>query len=378
MVAGCSAAEAPVRVEFEGGRLTSSEVCGRCHQDIYAFWRDSDHAQSASSRVFQETLKIAEESFGDSIREFCLSCHAPNTLHTADYQLDSSLTREGVGCDFCHSIREMHLERTKQENRFVLDVGTTKYGTFSSTVDAGHETADWPSGKESDICAGCHEYRNSAGVEVLSTFSEWRDYIRSGGQKECRDCHMELSLRGVAEPRAKREATAAVNLHNMADVHSIAKLRRSMRLRILSIRKMQDSLQISIEVANVGAGHKVPTGSPLKKVVLRLDVKGDSGRILSDERHYERVVLDGNGLPLSLDSHILLQAAAIDRDTRIAPREHRVERFEFPLPGSGNLEVRATLTYLYSPHGDPESQIRKVFFTEKKSLLDYWTRFSNR
>ncbi len=304
----------------------------------------------------------------------CLACHAPNSIQTKNYNLDETLNNEGVGCDFCHSIYDSHPERNS--DTFVLKVGPIKFGPISDAVSENHEVAFSGLFGHSKACAGCHEYKNPSGVHLLSTYSEWQEYFTNVGQKDCQDCHMELKMTGVADPRTQRDKRAFVNVHRMPDTQSIAQLRRSLRLRIMSVRKVRTTLKISVEVANVGAGHSVPTGSPLKKVSLNLEAVTDNGIRMAENRVYERIVLDQNGGRINEEGRIMIEAAKIDRDTRIIPGERRLEEFKFSVPEESNIEVKATLTYSYSPHNRVETEMKKVFFTEKKKLISNWTRHS--
>ena len=105
---------------------------------------------------------------------------------------------------------------------------------------------------------------------------------------------------------------------------------------------------VKIEVHNVAAGHKAPTGLPPKQVSLLLTASQSGKEIFSDERIYARVLVDETGKPPSTDADLFLNSVRVARDTRLGPRERRIERFRFPAP-PGEIALDAILLYEYEP-----------------------------
>src|SRR5512138_1234354 len=90
--------------------FTSASECGRCHQDLYESWRKTFHAQAVSNPAFFADLERLEITGGRGVRVMCLSCHSPTTSVTMDYSLTSPVSREGVTCDFCHTVSSVDLK----------------------------------------------------------------------------------------------------------------------------------------------------------------------------------------------------------------------------------------------------------------------------
>ncbi|MFQ5496024.1 MAG: multiheme c-type cytochrome, partial [Phycisphaerae bacterium] len=142
--------------------LTSSTVCGECHQAIHAVWRQSMHAKAWSNGIFQAGYRRSIESFGVEKARVCLSCHAPTVLHSKDYTIQDPITAEGITCDFCHSVESVALSDPGDPIR--LNVGRTKYGPLRHAQSPAHEIVDTKLHMRSEFCGACHEYRNANGV----------------------------------------------------------------------------------------------------------------------------------------------------------------------------------------------------------------------
>lgn len=369
---GCRRAEVSEPIVFPAGRFTSAQQCGTCHRDIYMAWRGSQHARAAENPVFRESYEEAAQVVGEVATRLCLRCHAPTIVLTGDYALAQEVTREGVTCDFCHSLKGTDLEQ--REHPFLLEVGATKYGPIRDAASTGHRVAFSEFHLSSLQCAGCHEYRNAHGVPVLSTYSEWELYRQRGGDKECQQCHMPQVLANIVDPKVKRVQGAFVNLHAMPGGHSRDQLVRALELRIVEAQRTPRGLRVTVRLRNVGAGHAVPTGSPTRQVILRVEAVTESGHRAQQERVYQRLLLDERGREIRRDSLLFTEARAVARDTRLAPAEQRVEEFVLPVPADENLTVTATLIYRYSPHERPETETRIEFLSERKELLSRWIR----
>jgi len=375
-VAGCGTADAdeqlPLPLKSEPGKLTTSTRCGECHKDIYGVWKTSIHATSASNPVFLEAYDEAVKQAGDSARQLCLRCHAPASSVTSTLVLTDSLNQEGVSCDYCHSLTAY--QPGSEGNAFLTDVGPTKFGPVKEASSNGHQVSYSEFHSSSELCAGCHEYTSRSGVPLLTTFSEWTDYSKKEGSKTCQECHMPLVVASVADPRVARVRTSFVNLHSMPGGHSVSQLVKAVRLRIEEVRRDGEKVDVRVSVTNAGAGHAVPTGSPARKVVLEISAISQGGVSASKEYVFQKTALDAAGHPLSEDSKLFLEGASIESDNRLTPGEKRSVDASFLLPRTENVEVRATLTYLYSPHDRRETEIRREFLREERQLTTNWSR----
>ncbi len=358
----------PEPLVFEPGQFISAQRCGACHKDIYTAWNASLHARAYQDRIFQASYAEVSESQKAEAARTCLTCHAPTALIGNDIEARRAVTREGVTCDFCHSLNDIRLSGPQP---FDVRLSRVKLGPVKDAASNAHGVQFSAFHTTSRHCAGCHQFTNRNGLELLSTFKEWETYREKGGTKTCQECHMPVVAANIVDPRVKRVEGAFVNLHEMPGGHSLHQLNKSLRMRILGLDRTPKGLRAQVMVHNVGAGHSVPTGIPTRKVILTLEVQiGDQK--FEDKRTYERVILDEAGNPLRRDTEVFLQGRSAKTDTRLAPLEERVEEFFLPIPAEGNAQVTATLTYLYSPQDRKETETRIDFWKEKRELATNW------
>ena len=126
---------------------------------------------------------------------------------------------------------------------------------------------------------------------------------------------------------------------------------------------------MTVTVANQAAGHFVPTGSPLRQLVLDLRVDTSDDRHFKEERVYRRVVTDQHGTPISREHFVFVKAAKTLGDTRLAPDESRREEFSYNVKVGVQTNVKATLSYVYSPLARTQSQQRVTFLSLSKIIF---------
>ncbi len=334
------AADSP-RVDPKG--YTSARICGECHTDIYDTWKNSLHAFSLTDPIFDtaymESLRIA----GDRAKRLCLSCHAPMTQVNGDFDLELGVTREGVSCDFCHTVTAVHLDR--EVERYSLQPGIVKRSVLKKAESEAHEVAYSKLHETSEFCGGCHNLVTPAGVEIMGTYDEWRAGPYAAEGVQCQDCHMASTRGNVVRPEVKGGGST-IHVHSL--LHDSDQVRGALSLRIVSAEKEDDGLVVVVEIENVGSGHMVPTGIPTREVVLSVEVAG-SGYRRTEERRYRKIVADERNRVLDRDSEVLLLGTKILNDTRIAPRETRTERLKFRMEETRGAKVTARLSYVYSP-----------------------------
>ncbi len=347
--AGAAAAELP--------QPASAEVCGDCHRAIHEGWKRSAHARAMTSRLFQDALKLAESDLGRSVRRICLGCHAPISLKLGDLELNRKVSWEGVSCDHCHSVSSVR----KQGANFVavVDYTEVKSGPSRDALSTAHETVYSEVHRNSEICAPCHQYRNKLGLDVLTTYSEWLESGAAKAGRQCQDCHMYRVRGDVVDPRVKRVKATQINLHEMPGAHSLTQLNRAVRAWLEAERE-DDQLLVKLRVANRTGAHFVPTGSPLRQLIVELKVNPYEGPTRLETIRYRRVVADRDGNEIRREHLVFVRGAKVLSDTRLAPSETRTETFRFPIPRDVKVDVEAALWYYYSPLETAEA--RKVKF----------------
>ena len=337
----------------------TAEVCGRCHRSIHESWKGSAHARAAESRLFQDAVEMAVADSGPAARKICLGCHAPVAVLSGDENLLRKVSWEGITCDYCHSIRDVTL--AEPNPKVSITFSLVKSGPLKDAASMAHGTAYSAVHSSSLACVSCHEYRNSLGFPVLTTYSEWLESPYGKEQVQCQSCHMSRVAGHVVDPRIKRTNEAKINMHEMPGSHSLAQLTKTVRA-VLTATRQSGHVQVVLDVENSAAGHRVPTGSPLRKIVVDVSAAGP-GVNFREERAFARTVADQQGKPVNSEHMAFLKAAKLVADTRLRPREKRRETFNVPAPANTPVTVRATFRYYYSPTARTEAEQRVTFLT---------------
>jgi Cytochrome c554 and c-prime len=338
----------------------SAEYCGGCHRAIEQGWKESVHSQAMESRLFQDALQMAKSDLGERARSVCLGCHAPTVAATGDLQLVRKVTWEGITCDYCHSIRSVNLNGPNP--RAVVEYNNVMEGPWKDVSSPVHGTAYSPLHTSALLCATCHQYRNSLGFPVLTTFTEWQKGPYSAEHKGCQSCHMYRVEGEVVDPRVKKTPDEGINLHQMPGSHSLTQLNKAIRGRLI-VKHEGGQLQIEVDVTNQGAGHMVPTGSPLRKLILQVSAAPFGGKTFRAERVFTRVVADQHGKVLNREDLVFMKAAKVVSDTRLAPGETRKETFTFKVPQAVRSTVQADFIYFYSPTAATKAQQEVKFLS---------------
>jgi len=290
----------------------------------------------------------------DKAQELCLRCHAPTTLVTGERNLVMGVTREGLTCDFCHSLKDVNLENP--ENPFIIDLGKTKYGPNKKgdvkVHDIGHTTLH----SQAKLCAACHEYRPN-GVPVMTTYSEWKQSPYAEEGKQCQYCHMPESEGQISNNVPGRGGK--IFDHNLAGGHSLTQLKKALALKISRVERKKDRMTVHVDVTNTGSGHRVPTGVPTRKLILYCEIRIPGGKVYKEKIIYEKAIFDSEGFELKNDSDIMLgMGVSVAKDNRIFPKETRKEIFTFYLPKNKEAKIAVWVDYLYEPLILQETEMR--------------------
>jgi len=345
------------QVEIASNTFNPSARCGECHQEIYEMWQRGMHSMATSNPIFEASYIQAYRYTAGKAKEICLRCHAPVAAHTGDLEMLKPISREGVTCDYCHSVASVELEKRDRPIRIVLD--GVKRGPLRDATSPVHKVARSPLHLSSELCAGCHEYVNSNGVLVLSTYSEWKASPQAKVGKTCQICHMPMTP-GETVPSSLAPPRGNINRHDISGGHSIEQVRKAARVRILQVERIASRLvEIKVEVANIGSGHSIPTGMPTRQLILEVVLFAEGREVTRFTREYQKKLLDKQGKPIFEDYMAVLDARTVMQDNRLRPGEVRVERFEAIVQPEVPLRVEATLHYRYEP---------KILKPEKMSI----------
>jgi hypothetical protein len=325
------------------GDLTSAEECARCHLDIHRYWKNSMHAQAFDSPRFQQAFQKAKAEAGRD--PGCLTCHAPAAVYMQDTRWEKKTSWEGVTCDFCHSVQAI---KPGTALPFVIQAGMVKTGPLKGAKPTGHDAAYSPAYTSSTICAPCHQYTNDKKYDVLTTYAEWEASGYPAKGTTCQTCHMRTVTGNIVDPKIVRSSTSSINVHEMPGGHSVAELNRALQAQVQAERR-GSSVDVTVTVVNRGAGHKVPTGSPLRGIVMVVEADNSAGARQTATRTFARVVVDAAGQELADEGGVFQRAARTVSDNRLAPGERWTERFSFPMPATAPVRTLARFYYRYAP-----------------------------
>jgi hypothetical protein len=290
----------------------------------------------------------------------CALCHipaaAPGTLEEMDIASLIKISHgslvnvatEGVTCDICHKVTDILVEKNSKlpydDRPGVLSMSLLrpnsnqqfKFGplAYESILGNPSKTTCFPVFGESKFCAACH-YGKFANTLIYGSYKEWldSDYSKpeNPGYRTCQDCHMSDETQPADTIPSHREACseATRNLQNYN--HNMMKYETDPNNPTRQIPTMvQGAAQISlaptlaagqiyvtVTIQNTGAGHKFPTDSPLRHLILRIEARDWRGNLLTQSGGPMIPVWaapDQAGYAGQIFAHILK-----DKDTNLAP-----------------------------------------------------------
>ena len=258
----------------------SSQQCGRCHAKQLREWTGTVHGAAASPGLMAQVLRIDDPKAVTS----CLRCHAPLAEQQLDGAvLDPALQAEGLTCAACH-VRANVRHGPAQRAPSLLPL-------------PGYPLRELAVYERADFCVGCHQLPVRIALEgrpLLDTYREWLlgPYMKRGIQ--CQHCHMpnrEHTWKGVHDPETFRQGIA---------VHATA------------TRDRASIVSVKARIANVGAGHYLPT-TPTPAAWLSTDLVDASG-----------TDIPGTHKEVRIGRHLRFAKGRFEElaDTRIPPGGH--------------------------------------------------------
>jgi mono/diheme cytochrome c family protein len=251
----------------------SAQQCARCHAKQAREWTTSVHAQAAAWGLGARELDHAVEE-GTS----CNRCHTPLAEQQPGVRaFDASLRAEGVQCAGCH-VRNW--ERRGPPRRAPSLLPAASYPLVELALY-----------ERSDFCMPCHQLPARSAVNgkpLLNTYKEWLEgpYMARGIQ--CQHCHM-----------PNRE-------HTWLGVHDRDTVRQGIRVGARAHRSANGVVTVSATLANIGAGHYLPT-TATPALWLRVELFDAEGKPIAgarDERRIGRSVVYENGWRETADTRI--------------------------------------------------------------------------
>ena len=359
-------------------------ACKQCHEEIYAQWSGSMHANSSA---LKDPIHGAfyKNVIGDPLQEgvtkkgkapVCLKCHAPVAAMDKKTKLDAKPAyAAGVSCTTCHSFSKFKGTDTEDgkplygTDAYEMDPNSL-YGPsgISYTTERTPEDAKWPTPvhhpvpiqgnkselfKSNDVCMGCHEKRsNPHGTPLCRTGNEYRS---AKNFVSCQACHMSI----VTVPKMKDGVvvpgeTVSIADHSMAGGHDDKMITRGIALSMETQRE-GDTIKATLTVRN-RLPHAYPTGAPFRNFFIRIATYDKDGKMLwknyqvhpikdDPKAAFWYTLGDEAGKPTSPP-----KATQVLSDTRLKPNEERTLEYEIPLePGTSIVRAEALYDLMLPP-----------------------------
>jgi len=220
--------------------LVSAADCKPCHEEVWAEWQPSWHAQAYVDVEFKKLSRDYED-------KDCLPCHIPRPLFETGLE-NRPLARfsrydEGISCISCHKTAK--------------GVATARPGV-KAPCRPEHE----PRVASPDACGICHNQHN--------TTDQWRasEFAKRG--MDCNGCHM---------PEVTRKNGRKGRSHFMWGGHDLETLKKAARLDAQVVTEAGKK-GVRIVIENVGAGHNFPADARHRAVDLKTVFRDGSGKEL--------------------------------------------------------------------------------------------------
>ncbi len=253
----------------------------------------------------------------------CADCHAPGidgALGGRDLlEAEGHAYEYGVHCDVCHRVEDVDLSAPPGTGGALRMVRPTEPGAFGFPEyplvfgpfdDVGSPVMGAVARDhfgDATLCAACHQHEQEvlvpghaidstrwpAGVlPVHTTYGEWLAGPLSPGAP-CQACHMPPDPdAGNAADLARMELDpglvpgwerppGAVRSHTFDGPKDGAgeMLRLAAALDLMT-EQVDNTLTVNVTVTNAGAGHAIPTGEPLRSILLVVEAECDGTSLL--------------------------------------------------------------------------------------------------
>jgi hypothetical protein len=371
----------------------------------------------------------------------CAYCHVPASLTFTQESMDLSpffsqmggAWAEGVTCDVCHKVFDVILD--DRNFPFTNRPGILSYqflrpntgvfmtGPFSnvltkrrdgSIINVNHHSTCSPLFSRSEFCAPCH-FGKFGDMVIYNSYGEWRASSfaanpEAAGYRTCQDCHMShMDVRDGTSVPSERQACSANNRkfqnfdHNMMDfgpdsehgkeIEIPRMVKGAARLDVTfgSQAAGPNTLDVNVTVTNIKAGHKFPTDSPLRHLILVVEAED---RVNTPLIHVggdripnwagpgplsplgivgtmnELGISDYSGLPGKIFANLMVEegtnlspamaywnemkytfvdsADGRNSDTRLVPAKPDSSTYSFTMPDVGEVEITVRLIYRYA------------------------------
>ena len=374
------------------GRLRAEE-CAACHRDFHEEWRTTIHSQAWTDPYFQIDWQF------DDAQPVCRLCHTPldrQQPHTVlgyrdrdkwdpdladNPAFDPELQHEGVTCAACHY----------RDGAIVGVLGTTGAPHPVKKLDDPNQVCvrchivegqRWdtffrfpPCGTVAEIESTLANVPDPQNLEYLATLMDNRKadasdsidesskFPVSGTQVQgqsgeiiagdtrvlgCVQCHMPLVKRPLVAGGVVRETRQ----HLWRGGHDPDMVKKALTIEFAEAPRPGREVRVfHLTLANTGAAHYVPTGTPDRHLTVHLRVLDKSGRVMKEQHH-------------TIKRTVMWRPFIVDlKDNRLARWQPR--RYEMKVPADSEaVQVEAEIRY----HLLQESRRKRIGYENKTPI----------
>ncbi|GMR08617.1 MAG: hypothetical protein BMS9Abin26_1623 [Gammaproteobacteria bacterium] len=308
------------------GKL-SAEECGGCHKAFYDEWRTTIHSQAWTDPYFQADWKFEDE------RDACRLCHTPldrqqpqkvlgyrdkdkwDPILEDNPDFDPKLQHEGVTCAACHyrdgkivgvlgNTNAPHpVKKLEDPNQVCVRchvVEGERWDTFfrfppcgtvaeiNSTRAAVPDKQDLEylqklmAEKDPDSGAGPGDPTRVPGLDAMTKGKTGEVTASSTRVLGCVQCHMPAIKRPLVAGGAVRNARQ----HLWRGGHDPEMVRKALTIAFVEEKQPTGGKRrFQLTLANTGAAHYVPTGTPDRHLTVYLRLLDEQGRVLDEQSH---------------------------------------------------------------------------------------------
>ncbi len=333
--------------------------CAVCHRDFFDEWSTSIHSQAWTDPYFQTDWRF------DGAPQLCKNCHIPldrqqehKVLGFYDKEkwkpklasnpdFDAELQHEGVTCNVCHL----------REGKIIGVYGDSNAPHPVEKINNGNEICvrchvvsgkRWDSFFKFPPCGTVAEIQTSRGKSFEEESSDMTPGQIAG--LGCVECHMPLVERSLI-PGGKLRP---VRQHLWRGGHDPQMVKSGLTISF----DQTDSgdpykTKYTLSLANTGAAHYIPTGTPDRHLTVQLRVLDQEGNILEDELH-------------TLKRTVMWRPFIVDLwDTRLPPGEIRQYAIDISLAENNSAAfVEALVQY----HLLDEARRKRISYENKEPI----------
>lgn len=361
---------------FEPGEFESPERCLNCHRDIYNQWSKSMHAYAWEDKWYRPDYLLAHAETDGGTDVLCGACHAPIAARTgllppADGSKFDATSHRGISCDFCHTVSRVG---QMYNMGHISEPGNVKFGPRGDGRSLYHQVSKTEVHDQSKFCGSCHMVIHPAnGTHIIDTWDDWKNNEYGKENISCQNCHMTPTpgiskTSGRASLMGKQRENIAY--HGFIGGSSYAQdamgnakqaemsrefLRAAAEVKLAEQVTDDGTLELTVDVHNVGAGHKIPTGTTYIRIIwLQVEVADNAGKVvyssgqIDDKNHVDPDAVFFRVLFRDAEGNLTgksWRAESIGYDRRIPAKGMDSENYRIPLPDHGDYKVTTRLMY---------------------------------